>query len=201
MLLDILIVGCLVYGLAKLLNATAFKSAPAKPWIAWSLTAAVWIACFLALLMLKVLAYKSIAADLGVPGLASSGPKPNVVFPLLFSWLFFVSLNRKNRSVRPTTSDEKASLNPPIQQQPIKSESEGHTALSSSHLNGWHRLGIAASVLWGMLVLSYAGYSCMDGSCEIRRVIATLLLTITAPIVVAWSLAYTAYWIRQGFRK
>src|SRR5467141_1458209 len=92
-----LIVGGLVYGLAKALNATAFKSSPAKPWIAWSLTVIAWIASFVALFIARVLAYKSIVADLGVPGLASSGPKPNFVLPFLFAWLFFASLNRKQK--------------------------------------------------------------------------------------------------------
>lgn len=110
MLIDMLIIGGLVYGFARALNATAFKSSPAKPWVAWSLTVVAWIASFIALFIGRVLAYKSLAADLGVPSLASSGPKPNFFLPFLFAWLFFVSVNRKPKQLTASSAPEPAKL-------------------------------------------------------------------------------------------
>ena len=102
MLLDVLIIGGLVYGAAKLLNATAFKATPAAAWIAWSLTVVSWVVSFFGLFFGRVLAYQSIAAEVGVPSLASSGPKPNFFLPFLFAWLFFITLNRKLKAPPPT---------------------------------------------------------------------------------------------------
>lgn len=112
MLVDMLIVGGLIYGLAKALNATAFKVAPAKPWIAWSLTVVAWVASFIALFIGRVLAYKSIAAEVGVPSLASTGPKPSFFLPFLFAYLFFVSLNRKQKDSGEPAAQASDTLSP-----------------------------------------------------------------------------------------
>jgi len=129
-----LIVGGLIDGLAKLLNATAFKTSPARSWIAWSLTIVAWIASFIALFIGSVLAYKSIAADLGVPSLASSGPKPNFFLPFLFAWLFFMSLNRKQKgSVKaPAPASGNGSAAPSLQQEPIAPTPQPSTVGNSS---------------------------------------------------------------------
>lgn len=129
MLLDILIIGGLTYGLAKLLNATAFKSAPAALWLAWALTVVVLITSFFGLFMSQVFAYKAIAADVGVPSLAGSGPKPNFVLPFLFAWLFFASLNKKRKhSTEPAApAPNKTSLEPSPQQEPIAPVSDRNT--------------------------------------------------------------------------
>src|SRR4051812_22202422 len=110
MLLDFILIGASVFGLAKLLSVTAFRKVPAAPWVAWMLTVAVVFVSFSALFLSKIYVYGALAPD--------ASPKPNFILPLLFGWLFFVSLRRLRTSPPASThsdvSDSEATAQPSL---------------------------------------------------------------------------------------
>jgi hypothetical protein len=101
MLIDWLIYGLLVFGVAKLLNATAFKLKPASGLAAWTLTTLMFIVSVVALTALKVLRYQAISDSVGVP--VSPKNPLDMGGAFVFAWLFFSFLNRKEKNKQPPT--------------------------------------------------------------------------------------------------
>lgn len=87
MLVDWLIYGLLVFGVAKLLNATAFKQKPASGLAAWTLTILMFIVSAAALTALKLLRYQAISDSVGVP-ISPKNPL-DMGGAFVFAWLFF----------------------------------------------------------------------------------------------------------------
>ena len=96
MLIDWLIYGLLVFGVAKLLNATAFKLKPASGLTAWTLTILMFIVSVAALTALKVLRYQAISDSVGVP-ISPKNPL-DMGGAFVFAWLFFSFLNRQEKN-------------------------------------------------------------------------------------------------------
>lgn len=101
MLVDWLIYGLLVFGVAKLLNATAFKLKPASGLAAWTLTILMFIVSVAALTALKVLRYQAISDSVGVP-ISPKNPL-DMGGAFVFAWLFFSFLNRQEKNKQPPT--------------------------------------------------------------------------------------------------
>lgn len=101
MLVDWLIYGLLVFGAAKLLNATAFKQKPASCLVAWSLTILMFIVSVVALSALKVLRYQAISDSAGVPIIPQSPLDMGGAF--VFAWLFLSFLNCQKKNKQPLT--------------------------------------------------------------------------------------------------
>lgn len=87
MLVDWLIYGLLVFGVAKLLNATAFKLKPASGLTAWTLTILMFIVSVAALTALKMLRYQAISDSVGMP-ISPKNPL-DMGGAFVFAWLFF----------------------------------------------------------------------------------------------------------------
>jgi len=96
MLVDWLIYGLLVFGAAKLLNATAFKQKPAPGLVAWTLTILMFVVSVLALSALKVLRYQAISDSIGVSIIPQNPLDMGGAF--VFAWLFFSILNRQEKT-------------------------------------------------------------------------------------------------------
>ena len=96
MLVDWLIYGLLVFGIAKLLNATAFKLKPASRPVAWGLAILMFFMNAVALTALKVLRYQAISDTIGF----TISPKNPLDMggAFLFAWLFFSFLKRKEKN-------------------------------------------------------------------------------------------------------
>lgn len=99
MLVDWLIYGLLVFGAAKLLNATAFKQKPASGLVAWTLTILMFIVSVVALSALKELRYQAISDSVGVP-ISPQNPL-DMGGAFVFAWLFFSFLNRQEKTKQP----------------------------------------------------------------------------------------------------
>jgi hypothetical protein len=59
--------------------------------------------------------------------------------------------------------------------------------------NGWQRLGIAASMTWGLLLLTVI-------LTQGRPPLGIDWLILAAPIAILWTLGSMGAWIRSGFR-
>ncbi|MGH8195640.1 MAG: hypothetical protein ACREQ8_14760 [Woeseiaceae bacterium] len=99
MLVDWLIYGLLVFGAAKLLNATAFKLKPASGLVTWTLTILMFIVSVVALSTLKVLRYQAISDSVGVP-ISPQNPL-DMGGAVVFAWLFCSFLNRQEKTRQP----------------------------------------------------------------------------------------------------
>ena|SRR3989344_5422584 len=99
MLVDWLIYGLLIFGVAKLLNATIFKLRPAFHPAAWGLTILMFFVSVVALSALKVLRYQAISDSVGV----SISPRNPLDMggAFVFAWLFFSFLNRGEKNKEP----------------------------------------------------------------------------------------------------
>ena len=99
MLVDLLIYGLLIFGTAKLLNATAFKLKPASRPVAWSLTTIVFLLSVAFLSVLKALRYQALSDSVG----ATISPKnPFAMSGAFFSaCLFFSFLKREEKNKQP----------------------------------------------------------------------------------------------------
>lgn len=102
MIVDWLIYGLLVFGAAKLLNATAFKQKPASGLVAWTLTILMFVVSVVALSVLKVLRYQAISDSVGVP-ISPQNPL-DMVGAFVFAWLFFSFLNRLEKTKQPPSA-------------------------------------------------------------------------------------------------
>jgi hypothetical protein len=96
MLIDGLIYGLIVSGVATLLNASAFKLKPASGIAAWTLTILMFFVNMVALTMLEVLRYQAISDSIGMP-ISPKSPL-NMGGAFLFAWLFFSLLNRQKKN-------------------------------------------------------------------------------------------------------
>jgi len=101
MLVDWLIYGLLVFGVAKLLNATTFKLKPASGLAAWTLTILMFIVSVAVLTALKVLRYQAVSDSVGVP-ISPKNPL-DMGGAFIFAWLFFSFLNRQEKTKQPPT--------------------------------------------------------------------------------------------------
>ena len=105
MLVDWLIYGLLVFGIAKLLNATLFKLKPASRPAAWGLTILIFVVSIMALTALKVLRYQAISDSVG------ASIKPQNLLDMggafIFSWLFFSFLKREEKNKQPPSAGDK----------------------------------------------------------------------------------------------
>jgi hypothetical protein len=110
MLLDWLIFGILIFGLAKLLNSTAFKAKPASHSAAWGLTIAVFFLNLAALSIIKSLRYKAISDSLG--GVILPKNPIDWVGALVFTTLFFSFLRREQKK-QITASPQEEDLTKP----------------------------------------------------------------------------------------
>ena len=98
MLVDWFVFGLLVVGSTKLLNATAFKHAPASSLAAWTLTIISFIVGVFALSALKLLSYHAISDSVGLP--VSPKNPLDIGAAFAFSWMFFSLLNRREKRNR-----------------------------------------------------------------------------------------------------
>lgn len=93
MIVDWLIYGAVVYGLAAALNHTVFKQNGAATSAVWALTIVIFFVNIFALTALKHLRYEAISAEIGVPIKASNPLDMGGAF--VFAWLFFSFIKRK----------------------------------------------------------------------------------------------------------
>lgn len=92
MLVDWLVYGLIIWGLATVLNKTAFKAQPASKVAAWGLTFLVFFMSVAALSAAKVIRYQVISDSFGVP-ISPKNPL-DIVGAFVFAWLFYTFLNR-----------------------------------------------------------------------------------------------------------
>lgn len=99
MFVDWLIYGLLIFGAAKLLNATIFKVKPASRPAAWGLTILIFFVSTAVLTALKILRYQAISDSVG---LAIKPQNPlDIAGAFVFAWLFFSLLKRKDKNKLP----------------------------------------------------------------------------------------------------
>ena len=93
MLIDWAIYGLLIWALAALLNATAFKEQPASKKTAWVATVAVFFVNLVAMTALQYLRYQAISDSLGFKVTPRS--PLDVVSALTFAMVFFALLRKQ----------------------------------------------------------------------------------------------------------
>lgn len=96
MLVDWLVYGLIIWGLASVLNKTAFKDQPASKGTSWILTILVFCLSVAALSAAKAISYQSISEKVGRP----VKPRNPLVIgqAFVFAWMFYSLLNRADRS-------------------------------------------------------------------------------------------------------
>jgi hypothetical protein len=105
MIVDWLGYGLLVFGLAKLLNATAFKKKVASGLVAWTLTIAMFIVSVVVLSVLKVLRYQAISDNVGVP-ISPQNPL-DMGGAFVFAWLVLLLLTRQGKKQAPSPAGQR----------------------------------------------------------------------------------------------
>lgn len=100
MIVDWLIYGLFTWGLAALLNATAFSRQPANKWMVWSLTVGMFFLSLVAMTALQFFRYQTISQDLGIQ-ITPRSPL-DVVGAFTFSWVFFALLRKSAKGQPPT---------------------------------------------------------------------------------------------------
>ena len=102
MLFDWLIYGLLVFGIAKLLNASVFERKPASHPAALGLSISMFIVSLLALSALKVLRYQAISDSVG----SQINPRNplDMSGAIVFALLFFLFLNREDKNKQPPST-------------------------------------------------------------------------------------------------
>ena len=144
MLLDWLVFGLLVFGVAKLLNVTAFKTKPASSSATWGLTIAAFFLNLVALSFIKVLRYKAISDSLG--GTIFPDNPIDWIGAFAFTTLFFSFLRRehKNQTTASPQKSDLTELKPPLPQdlppnsEPHPKENGRPSIQTSSHKNYTH---------------------------------------------------------------
>ena len=98
-MLNWLILGVVVFIIAKLLNATFFKLQPASGLATWSLTVVIFLSSLAALAVLNIITFQQISSDLGI----RVEPKNpfNVWGAATFAWFFFTMLKRQKKNTVP----------------------------------------------------------------------------------------------------
>ncbi len=92
MIVDWIVYGLIIWGLAIMLNKTAFKNSPASRGVSWGLAILLFFINVIALSALKFLRYQVISEDIG----ATITPRNPLDMPgaFIFSCLFFTLLNK-----------------------------------------------------------------------------------------------------------
>jgi hypothetical protein len=96
MIIDWIIYGLIVWGVASLLNYMAFKSKPASKGAAWGLTVLVFFVSVVALSAAKFIRYQVISEEVGV-SINPSNPL-YIGGAFVFSWLFYGFLNKVQKN-------------------------------------------------------------------------------------------------------
>ena len=96
MIVDWLGYGLIIWGLATILNKTAFKNTPASRGIAWGLTILLFFVNVAALSAAKFLRYQVISEDIGTTITPSNPLDMGGAF--VFAYLFFTFLNKKEKA-------------------------------------------------------------------------------------------------------
>jgi hypothetical protein len=91
MLVDWLLWGLIIWGLAFVLNKTAFKAQPASKGAAWGLTILIFLLSIVALSAAKVIRYQAIFDNVGVP-ISPRNPL-DMGGAFVFAWLFYSFIN------------------------------------------------------------------------------------------------------------
>lgn len=92
MIIDWIIYGLLIWGLASLLNNTTFKKSPASKIAAWSLTIVIFFVSVVVLSVAKYIRYQVMSDEMGV-SINPSNPL-DMGGAFVFSWLFYGFLNK-----------------------------------------------------------------------------------------------------------
>ena len=92
MILDWILYGLIIWGLATLLNKTAFKTATASRGAAWGLTVLIFFINIAALSAVKIFRYQVISESVG-QSISPSNPL-DMSGAFVFSYLFFILLKR-----------------------------------------------------------------------------------------------------------
>ena len=93
MILDWILYGLIIWGLATLLNKTAFKTVSASRGAAWGLTILIFFINIAALSAVKAFRYQVISESVG-QSISPSNPL-DVSGAFVFTYLFFILLKRK----------------------------------------------------------------------------------------------------------
>ena len=96
MIVDWLVYGLIIWGLAVILNKTAFRDKSASRTIAWALSIFLFFFNIIALSTAKFLRYQAISEDLGLKITPNSPLDISGAF--LFSYLFFTFLKKKSKT-------------------------------------------------------------------------------------------------------
>jgi hypothetical protein len=121
MLVDWLVYGLLIWGLATALNKMAFKARPASKGAVWGLTILVFFLSVAALSVAKVIRYQVISDDVGVP--VSPRNPLDMGGAFLFAWLFYSLLDRVKGGVNHTSSSEDGNLKSHMEALSVATES------------------------------------------------------------------------------
>lgn len=96
MIVDWIVYGLIIWGLATILNKTVFKGTPASRGVAWSLTILLFFVNIVALSAVKFLRYQVISEDVGTT-IAPSNPF-DMSGAFVFAYLFFTLLSKKEKA-------------------------------------------------------------------------------------------------------
>ncbi len=94
-IVDWIVYGLIIWGLATILNKTAFKNAPASRGVAWGITILLFFVNVVALSAVKFLRYQVISEDIGTTITPSNPLDMGGAF--VFAYLFFSFLNKKEK--------------------------------------------------------------------------------------------------------
>jgi len=95
MIVDWVVYGVIIWGLATILNKTVFKTTPASHGVAWGLTILLFFINVVALSAVKYLRYQVISEEIGISITPSNSLDMGGAF--VFSYLFFSFLNIKEK--------------------------------------------------------------------------------------------------------
>ena len=139
MIIDWLIYGLIIWGLAVILNRTAFRDKSATRIIAWALSIFLFFLNIIALSAAKFLRYQIISEDLGLKITPNSFLDISGAF--VFSYLFFTLLKKKsnakrviNRSVTPYNIKETSAAASPKKEAANK---QPHSFIEDMLENDW----------------------------------------------------------------
>lgn len=95
MIVDWIVYGLIIWGLATILNKTAFKITPASRGIVWGITILLFFINIVALSAAKFLRYQVISEDIGTTITPSNPLDMGGAF--ILAYLFFTFLNKKEK--------------------------------------------------------------------------------------------------------
>lgn len=97
MIVDWIVYGFIILGLATILNKTAFKNAPASRGVAWGLTILLFFVNVVALSAAKFLRYQVISEDIGIKITPSNPLDMGGAFVFAYLFLSFLNKNEKDK--------------------------------------------------------------------------------------------------------